>query len=72
MRMVRWMCNVKVKGKVRSEELKEKLGIEVCGAFGRPKGVHGVWLCRVVLRVYMVCVWVCRVVLKVYMVCVPV
>ena len=27
MRMVRWMCNVKVKDRVRSNELKERLGI---------------------------------------------
>jgi len=27
MRMVRWMCNVKVKDKVRSKELRERLGI---------------------------------------------
>ena len=27
MRMVRWMCNVKVKDRVLSEELRERLGI---------------------------------------------
>ena len=30
------------------------------------------WVCRVILRVYVVCVWVCRVILRVYMVCVGV
>jgi len=28
MRMVRWMCNVKVKDRVPSKELKERLGID--------------------------------------------
>ena len=28
MRMVRWMCNVKVKDKVPSKELRERLGID--------------------------------------------
>jgi len=28
MRMVRWMCNVKVKDRVPSKELREKLGID--------------------------------------------
>jgi len=28
MRMVRWMCDVKVKDKVPSEELRERLGID--------------------------------------------
>jgi len=28
MRMVRWMCNVKVKDRVSSNELKERLGID--------------------------------------------
>jgi len=28
MRMVRWMCNVKVKDRVPSEELRERLGID--------------------------------------------
>ena len=28
MRMVRWMCNVKVKDKVPSKELTERLGID--------------------------------------------
>jgi len=28
MRMVRWMCNVKVKDIVASKELREKLGID--------------------------------------------
>jgi len=27
-RMVRWMCNVKVKDRVRSKELRERLGID--------------------------------------------
>ena len=28
MRMVRWMCNVKVKNRVPSKELRERLGID--------------------------------------------
>jgi len=28
MRMVRWMCNVKVKYRVPSKELRERLGID--------------------------------------------
>jgi len=28
MRMVRWMCNVKVKDRVQSKELRERLGID--------------------------------------------
>ena len=28
MRMVRWMCNVKVKDRVTSKELRERLGID--------------------------------------------
>ena len=28
MRMIRWMCNVKVKGRVPSKELRERLGID--------------------------------------------
>ena len=28
MRMVRWMCNVKVEDKVSSKELRERLGID--------------------------------------------
>ena len=28
MRMVRWMCNVKAKDRVRSKELRERLGID--------------------------------------------
>ena len=28
MRMVRWVCNVKVKDRVPSNELRERLGIE--------------------------------------------
>jgi len=28
MRMVRWMCNVKVKDRVPSQELRERLGID--------------------------------------------
>jgi len=28
MRMVRWMCNVKVKDKVPSKDLRDKLGID--------------------------------------------
>ena len=28
MRMVRWMCNVKVKDRVPSKELRERLGID--------------------------------------------
>jgi len=28
MRMVRWMCNVKVKDRVSSKELRESLGID--------------------------------------------
>jgi len=28
MRMVRWMCNVKIKDRVPSKELRERLGID--------------------------------------------
>ena len=28
MRMVRWMCNIKVKNRVPSKELRERLGID--------------------------------------------
>jgi len=28
MRMVRWMCDVRVKDKIPSEELRERLGID--------------------------------------------
>ena len=28
MRMVRWMCNVKVKDRVTSKELRERIGID--------------------------------------------
>jgi len=65
MRIVRWMRNIKVKGKVPSEELREKLGIEVYRVFGCCKGVHVV--CGCVGCTW--CVWVCRVVLRVYVVC---
>ena len=29
MRMVRWMCNVKVKDRLPSKELRERLGIDI-------------------------------------------
>jgi len=29
MRMVRWMCNIKVKDRVPSKELRERLGIDI-------------------------------------------
>jgi len=41
MRMVRWMCNVKVKDRVPSKELRERLGIDDTTA----KQVVMVWAC---------------------------
>jgi len=34
MRMVRWMCNVKVEDRVPSKELRERLGIDYYGKIG--------------------------------------
>jgi len=34
MRMVRWMCKVKVKDRVPSKELRERLGIQQTGCDG--------------------------------------
>ena len=40
MRMVRWMCNVKVKDRVPSKDLRERLGIDTTA-----KQVAMVWAC---------------------------
>jgi len=40
--MVRWMCNVKVKDRVRSKELRERLGIDLDTT---AKQVVMVWAC---------------------------
>jgi len=51
MRMVRWMCNVKVKDRVPSKELRERLGIDVVAAGAglfidtTAKQVAIVWAC---------------------------
>jgi len=42
MRMVRWMCNVKVKDRVPSKELRERLGIDIDTT---AKQVAMVWAC---------------------------
>jgi len=51
MRMVRWMCNVKVKDRVPSKELRERLGIDDTrkprkGAAVIAASMHGFANCR--------------------------
>jgi len=43
MRMVRWMCNVKVKDRVPSNELRERLGIDDIILILQQKQVAMVW-----------------------------
>jgi len=45
MRMVRWMCNVKVKGRVPSKELRERLEIDDIIIDTIAKQVAMVWAC---------------------------
>ena len=45
MRMVRWMCNVKVRDRVPSKELRERLGIDDIILILRQKKVVMVWAC---------------------------
>ena len=45
MRMVRWMCNVEVKDRVPSKELRERLGIDTTA-----KQVAMVWACVAKIR----------------------
>jgi len=45
MRMVRWMCNVKVKDRVPSKELRERLGISDIILILQQKQVAMVWAC---------------------------
>ena len=47
MRIVRWMCNVKVKDRVPSKELRERLGIHDITTV---KQVAMVWACAVKRR----------------------
>jgi len=43
-RMVRWMCNVKVTDRVRSKELRERLGIDdIIGTTAKQAAM--VWAC---------------------------
>jgi len=48
MRMVRWMCNVKVKDRVPSKELRERLGIDdiiLILQQNRLRGCDGMGMC---------------------------
>ena len=49
MRMVRWMCNVKVKDRVPSKELRERLGINDIILILQQQ-VAMVWACAVKRR----------------------
>ena len=44
-RMVRWMCNVKVKDRMPSKELRERLGIDDIIPIMQQKHVAMVWAC---------------------------
>jgi len=44
-RMVRWMCNVKVKDRVPSKELRERIGIRLYNIDTTAKQVAMVWAC---------------------------
>jgi len=44
-RMVRWMCNVKVKDRIPSKELRERLGIDDIILIMQQKHVAMVWAC---------------------------
>jgi len=48
--MVRWMCNVKVKDRVPSKELRERLGIDDYNIDTTAKQVAMVWACAVKRR----------------------
>jgi len=48
MRMVKWMCGVKVKDKVPSKELRERLGIDDLGTAAKQAVM--VWACVVKRR----------------------
>ena len=39
--MVRWMCNVKVKDRVPSKELRERLGIDDITSYNSKTGCDG-------------------------------
>ena len=41
MRMVRWMCGIKLKDRLPSKELKERLGIDVIALVLQQKTRHG-------------------------------
>ena len=45
MRMVSWMCNVKVKDRVTSKELREKLGIDDILILQQKKGCDDMGIC---------------------------
>jgi len=48
MRMVRsfrWMCNVKIKGRVPSKELRERLGIDAIILILQQNGLRGMGMC---------------------------
>jgi len=45
MRMARWMCNVKVKDRVPSKELRERLGIDDIILVLQQTGCNGMGMC---------------------------
>jgi len=45
MRMVTWMCNVKVKDRVPSKELRERLGIDYIILILQQTGCDGMGMC---------------------------
>jgi len=45
MRMVRWMCNVKVKDRVPSKEFRERLGIDDIILILQQTGCNGMGMC---------------------------
>ena len=44
-RMVRWMCNVKVKDRVPSKELRERLGVDDINWYYSKTGCNGMGMC---------------------------
>jgi len=54
MRMVRWMCNVKVKDRVPSKELREKLGMDDKYWYYSKTGCEGIWACAAKRRHWLV------------------
>jgi len=50
MRMVRWMCNVKVKDRVPSKELRERLGTDYIILILQQNTGHGQRLCKKIVK----------------------